>query len=530
MPAIKTFAAGVAVSAAALLAPLAHAAEAVLFSGLDYSGERRAINDEERDLNHLRFNDRAKSIRIKSGTWEVCTDGRFRGRCEVLTHDMRSLYDIGMGTTISSLRPVRDRGHHATGPRHGRHGDDRYYGHREPRAIEFFYGRHYHGDSRVFARAVGNLSAFLFNDRAQSVRIHRGSWQICEHDDFGGTCIIADRDIANLAHYGLAGEVTSFRPLSDVKRHGKGLVQLYGRPGFEGRQTSVNRSRSSLRYLGFNDDAYSLRVFGGKWLACEHADYKGRCVIVERNVRNLSRFGLGGEISSLKRVRKGHHGDEFYFPRYNAYNHHYHGGYDYHYHHDIWDDYAHRRVHDRYAYKFDKYRHDYKHKKHKKHHDHGRKHRHDHKSHDKRHHDHDTIRDHRHDHAERREREERREARDRREREEERAERRREEAERERREERREARDRRQQAEERAERARDEARRERRQAAREQEVRERERANEQRRREAEREERSAERERRRQERVEERAERQRERIERMAEAQSRLAERQHRID
>src|SRR5206468_5752458 len=53
------------------------------------------------------FNDRASSVVVDRGRWEVCEDARFEGRCVVLrpgSYD--SLARMGMNNRISSVRPL----------------------------------------------------------------------------------------------------------------------------------------------------------------------------------------------------------------------------------------------------------------------------------------------------------------------------------------------------------------------------------------------------------------------------------------
>ena len=53
------------------------------------------------------FNDRASSVIVDSGRWEVCEDWRFKGRCVVLREgSYESLSAMGMNNRISSVRPA----------------------------------------------------------------------------------------------------------------------------------------------------------------------------------------------------------------------------------------------------------------------------------------------------------------------------------------------------------------------------------------------------------------------------------------
>lgn len=53
-------------------------------------------------------NDRAMSLRIEGrGSWQICTDSDFRGRCQVFDRDVSDLRPFGLGGQVSSMRPYR---------------------------------------------------------------------------------------------------------------------------------------------------------------------------------------------------------------------------------------------------------------------------------------------------------------------------------------------------------------------------------------------------------------------------------------
>jgi uncharacterized protein YcfJ len=73
-------------------------------------GVDRAINN----FDHFGFNDRASSVVVQRGQWEVCEDADFRGRCVVLrAGQYPSLSSVGMSNVISSARPVRGAPSHS---------------------------------------------------------------------------------------------------------------------------------------------------------------------------------------------------------------------------------------------------------------------------------------------------------------------------------------------------------------------------------------------------------------------------------
>lgn len=92
----------------ALVAIATHAAAQVTFyeregfRGRSFTAERPIGNFER-----FGFNDRASSVIVERGRWEVCEDARFSGRCVVLRPGQYpSLAAMDMSNSVSSVRPV----------------------------------------------------------------------------------------------------------------------------------------------------------------------------------------------------------------------------------------------------------------------------------------------------------------------------------------------------------------------------------------------------------------------------------------
>src|ERR1700738_2693821 len=68
--------ASVAVVASALAA-----GEITLFEREGFQGRRLTIRGTMSNLDRTDFNDRAESIAVRDGVWEVCSDAHFNGQC-----------------------------------------------------------------------------------------------------------------------------------------------------------------------------------------------------------------------------------------------------------------------------------------------------------------------------------------------------------------------------------------------------------------------------------------------------------------
>src|SRR6187455_2412397 len=92
----------------AAVAFAAHAsAQITFYEGEGFRGRTFAANGEVKNFQQTGFNDRASSVVVDRGRWEVCEDTRFAGRCVVLRRgSYDSLRQMGLDNRISSVRPV----------------------------------------------------------------------------------------------------------------------------------------------------------------------------------------------------------------------------------------------------------------------------------------------------------------------------------------------------------------------------------------------------------------------------------------
>jgi uncharacterized protein YcfJ len=97
------------VLAAALLLATAPAlaAEISFYEGEDFRGRVFSTDRPIQNLNRSGFNNRASSVIVESGRWEVCEEKRFGGRCTLLRRgSYESLERMGINNRISSVRPI----------------------------------------------------------------------------------------------------------------------------------------------------------------------------------------------------------------------------------------------------------------------------------------------------------------------------------------------------------------------------------------------------------------------------------------
>jgi uncharacterized protein YcfJ len=94
---------GAAVAAIAIQA----SAQVTFFEREGFSGRTFTTAQPIGNLERAGFNDRASSVIVKGGRWEVCQDAGFNGPCVVLRPgSYGSLAAAGLDNSISSVRPV----------------------------------------------------------------------------------------------------------------------------------------------------------------------------------------------------------------------------------------------------------------------------------------------------------------------------------------------------------------------------------------------------------------------------------------
>jgi beta/gamma crystallin len=169
-------------------------AQAVTFYERDSFRGRNFVQDGPvADFQRFGFNDRASSVVIRRGTWEICSDARFAGRCVTLRPgSYRSLDAMGLSDRVSSARPVSDRGRQP--PRPGPGIPPPYPGNPPPggvsNTVTLFDNSGLSGDRFRVAEDIPNLDRTQWNDRARSMIVRQGRWQLCTDANFRGNCTV----------------------------------------------------------------------------------------------------------------------------------------------------------------------------------------------------------------------------------------------------------------------------------------------------------------------------------------------------
>ncbi len=186
-------------------------AQITFFENNDFQGRSFGTQTRVPNFNRFGFNDRASSAQVTDKRWEVCDDAQFKGRCVVLRPgNYPSLQAMGMNDRISSVRLLN---------RNERIDERRF----APlpvapvvaSQVTFYENDGFNGQSYTSNQPVNNFERFGFNDRASSVDVVGGSWQVCEDARFNGRCVVLRPGrYASLNAMGLNDRISSARSVN----------------------------------------------------------------------------------------------------------------------------------------------------------------------------------------------------------------------------------------------------------------------------------------------------------------------------
>ena len=290
---------------AALLAQMgvqagAQAGELTLYSRENFGGREVTLRELSPDLSDMGFNDRVSSMVVRSGRWEVCVDAQFRGVCAVYEAGEYPALE-GFSDRISSAREVLEAGEAG----HGRRGQGQP-GRRG--MLELFSQRGLNGNSTRVERDTDDFSRSGFNDRANSIRVEDGNWQLCSDAQFRGTCrIFGPGTYADLGP-GLTGQVSSARVLQNAPSAladpgpTAAPVLLFREEGMRGRPVGLSGDMADFNRLNFNDQAGSIVIQSGTWEFCSDSNFRGDCRTLDPGKYPTLERGMSHTISSARQV------------------------------------------------------------------------------------------------------------------------------------------------------------------------------------------------------------------------------------
>jgi hypothetical protein len=176
------------------------------------------------------------------------------------------------------------------------------------------------GDSLTLDSEVRDFAHRRFQDQISSIVVNSGRWQVCSQPEFKGDCVTLDRGEYSRLDERLYHRVESARVVEDRnverprerayaegpragrwQRGSVSSIELYARPGFEGRTFRAEEDMETLARTGVDRRVFSLIVNDGSWQVCSQPHYGGYCRVLEPGqYEDLGR--MSGQISSVRRI------------------------------------------------------------------------------------------------------------------------------------------------------------------------------------------------------------------------------------
>ncbi len=179
--------------------------------------------------------------------------------------------------------------------------------------VTFYEHDNFQGRAYTTNDPINNFKQFGFNDRASSVVVTGRTWEVCEHANFEGRCLILrPGSYPSLGSMNMNDRLSSAREVhrdrhDDESRYAPrpmpGQITFYEHDDFRGRAFASEGDVPNFREFGFNDRASSVVVLGERWEACEHINFGGRCVILRPGrYPSLAAMGLNDQVSSVRAI------------------------------------------------------------------------------------------------------------------------------------------------------------------------------------------------------------------------------------
>lgn len=163
----------------------------------NFRGRSWVFSEDIRDLRTIGLSNKISSLRVSGGNWRICKQPNFVS-CTTVSRDIPDLNRIGFGNSITSIQEIGSNGNHDGDNSQG--------------AILLYERQGFSGRSMQLNRASSNLDGTGFNDRTSSIRVQRGSWEVCTDANFRGRCRTVEQSLSGLG--GFDDKISSVRPIS----------------------------------------------------------------------------------------------------------------------------------------------------------------------------------------------------------------------------------------------------------------------------------------------------------------------------
>jgi uncharacterized protein YcfJ len=108
--------------------------------------------------------------------------------------------------------------------------------------ITFYQGESFRGRAFTAEKQVNNFDRTGLNDRTSSVVVDKGRWEVCEHANFGGKCVVLrSGSYDSLERLGMQNSISSARPTDRRRQYNNEVQAQMDTPNYAYRQRANER-------------------------------------------------------------------------------------------------------------------------------------------------------------------------------------------------------------------------------------------------------------------------------------------------
>ncbi len=197
--------------------------EIILYPDTDFRGQPRVFYGDVASLQGSGFNNEARSVLIRGGSWTLCEKSEGRGRCRKVTRSVSDLGRLGLDCDLTSFYQSGFSGRRSNDNRRGQ--DDvllgRAGGYGASNAPIVLFSKDGFDGRSVEVHGATNLRDIGFDNKADSIAIQNGRWLVCTKRDLEGRCKVLGRSVYDLDDIDLDDNISSIAPYKGNRRHSR---------------------------------------------------------------------------------------------------------------------------------------------------------------------------------------------------------------------------------------------------------------------------------------------------------------------
>ncbi|XP_072901681.1 uncharacterized protein [Hemitrygon akajei] len=264
--------------------------EITLFEEADLkNGKSIVLKSAVPNLESSGYKTVTRSIKVNSGVWVAYHEEHYSGEQYILEKGVYKNHISwgGLDKPIKSIHPIQLE---SVG------GNEALF------QIQAYNGIDFEGERAEFVSELPSLLPLQPN----SFKVLHGCWVLYDEEDYGGCqYVLEEGHYPDLDSLGcLSGKsIRSLKPI--IYDFSTPSIGLYSLDSFGGQELILTEGASGLQKMGFYPYLNSVKVNGGTWIVYEHANFKGKQLVLQcSEITNWNKFSGWKTIGSLHPLKQ----------------------------------------------------------------------------------------------------------------------------------------------------------------------------------------------------------------------------------